>query len=386
MRHKIFLLGLLVSMISCSNKIEKKVDTTLLQDLDAQLTFFADKTSNPTEVARSFENGKYRMASIKDWTCGFPSGTMWYMYELTGDEKWRTNAADNTLKLDGLQYRTNSHDLGFMAFCSFGNAYRLTGDEKYKEVVLQASESLITRFDEKVGCIRSWDHGDWDFPVIIDNMMNLEMLFWASKVTGDQKYKKICISHADVTMENHFRDDMSSWHVVGYNPENGSVEVKQTHQGLKDDSAWGRGQAWGLYGYTVMFRETGDIKYLDLASKIAEFMLPNLPKDKVSYWDYNDPKIPDTYRDVSAAAITASALFELQSYNVDNKKVYLKTANEILASLNSDKYRAKQGENGGFLLMHSVGNMPKDSEVDVPINYADYYYLEALKRQRELLK
>lgn len=385
MKHKLFLLGLMVSLLSCSNKTEKQVKATLLQELDAQLTFFADKSSNPTAVARSFENGKYKMATIKDWTCGFPPGSMWNMYELTGDEKWKTIAADNTLKLDGMQYRTNTHDLGFMAFCSYGNAYRLTGEEKYKEVVLQASESLITRFNKKVGCIRSWDHGDWDFPVIIDNMMNLEMLFWASKVTGDPKYKEICLSHADVTMENHFRDDMSSWHVVGYNPEDGSVEVKQTHQGLKDDSAWGRGQAWGLYGYTVMFRETGDTKYLDFASKIADFMLPNLPEDKVSYWDYNDPKIPNTYRDVSAAAITASALFELQSYDVENKTMYLETANKILESLNSEKYRAKQDENGGFLLMHSLGNMPKDSEIDVPINYADYYYLEALKRQGKLL-
>lgn len=360
--------------------------TSLLQELEAQLSYFADNTNKPKEVARSFDNNEYRMASIKDWTCGFPPGTMWYMYELTGDEKWEKIATENTLKLDGVQHRTTTHDLGFMVFCSYGNAFRLTGDEKYKDVVIQASESLITRFNENVGCIRSWDHGEWDFPVIIDNMMNLEMLFWASKVTGDNKYKDICIKHADVTMANHFRDDMSSWHVVGYNPENGEVVVKQTHQGLNDDSAWGRGQAWGLYGYTVMFRETGDKKYLETAEKIANFMLPNLPKDKVSYWDYNDPKIPNTYRDVSAAAITASALFELGTYDVTNAKTYLDTANKILESLNSEKYRAQEGENGGFLLMHSVGNMPKNSEVDVPINYADYYYLEALKRQNKLLK
>jgi len=387
MKKLLFLSFLLLVLYSCNNSGNSRSEKSVLQELEAQLTYFVEKTDHPEEVARSYtEEEGYRMVSFKDWTCGFPPGTMWLMFELTGDEKWKEIATKNTLKLDGVQYRTNTHDLGFMVFCSYGNAYRLTGDEKYKEVVLQASESLITRFNENVGCIRSWDHGDWEFPVIIDNMMNLEMLFWASEVTGDPKYKDICISHADVTMKNHFRDDMSSWHVVGYNPENGNVNVKQTHQGLNDDSAWGRGQAWGLYGYTLMFRETKDSKYLELASGIADFMISNLPEDKVSYWDYNDPKIPDTYRDVSAAAITASALFELGTYEVANKEFYLDTANKILESLNSYKYRSKYAEAGGFLLKHSVGNMPKNSEVDVPINYADYYYLEALKRQGKILK
>jgi rhamnogalacturonyl hydrolase YesR len=311
---------------------------------------------------------------------------MWLMYELTGDEKWKQSAVKNTLKLDGVQYRKNTHDLGFMVFCSFGNAYRLTGDQNYRDVILTASESLFTRFNKKVGCIKSWDHGSWEFPVIIDNMMNLEMLFWASKETGNPVYKDIAVSHADVTLKNHFREDMSSWHVVDYDTITGGVKVKQTHQGYSDDSAWGRGQAWGLYGFTVMFRETGDSKYLDAATKIADFIISNLPEDKVSYWDYNDPKIPDTYRDASAAAITASALFELSTYNVEKKDFYLETASGILESLNSDKYRAKVGTNGGFLLMHSVGNKPKNSEVDVPINYADYYYMEALLREGNLIR
>ena len=373
-------------MLSACNTGEKKSEPTLLEELDAQLTYFAENTDEPDKVARNFENGEYKMVTQRDWTCGFPPGTMWQMYELTKDEKWKEWALKTTMKLDGVQHRTNTHDLGFMVFCSFGNAYLLTGDEKLKDIIIQASESLISRFNENVGCIRSWDHGDWDFPVIIDNMMNLEMLFWASKVSGDPKYKDICISHADVTIENHFREDWSSWHVVGYNPENGEVDVKQTHQGLNDDSAWGRGQAWGLYGYTVMFRETKDKKYLDVAAKIADFMISNLPEDKVSYWDYNDPKIPDTYRDVSAAAITASALLELGTYDVPNNSSYLEIANTIIESLNSKAYRAEYGTNGGFLLMHSVGHMPKNSEVDVPINYADYYYLEALKRQGKISK
>ena len=373
-------------LFSCSNTKQKE-EVNLLTQLESQLDYFAKQTDEPDKVGRSYsaEQG-YKMVTLTDWTCGFPPGSMWFMYEITKDEKWKVLATKTTMKLDGVQFRTNTHDLGFMTFCSFGNAYRLTGEENYKEIIIQASESLITRFNENVGCIRSWDHGDWEFPVIIDNMMNLEMLFWASKETNDPKYKNIAIRHADVTFKNHFREDMSSVHVVNYDTITGQVISKQTHQGYSDDSAWGRGQAWGLYGYTVMFRETGDSKYLDAAKQIADFIIANLPEDKVSYWDFNDPKIPNTNRDASAAAITASALFELATYDVAANTIYFDMANAILESLNSEKYRAKVGENGGFLLMHSVGHMPKKSEVDVGMNYADYYYLEALIRQGKILK
>ena len=373
-------------LFSCSNTKQKE-EVNLLTQLESQLDYFAKQTDEPDKVGRSYsaEQG-YKMVTLTDWTCGFPPGSMWFMYEITKDEKWKVLATKTTMKLDGVQFRTNTHDLGFMTFCSFGNAYRLTGEENYKEIIIQASESLITRFNENVGCIRSWDHGDWEFPVIIDNMMNLEMLFWASKETNDPKYKNIAIRHADVTLKNHFREDMSSVHVVNYDTITGQVISKQTHQGYSDDSAWGRGQAWGLYGYTVMFRETGDSKYLDAAKQIADFIIANLHEDKVSYWDFNDPKIPNTNRDASAAAITASALFELATYDVAANTIYFDMANAILESLNSEKYRAKVAENGGFLLMHSVGHMPKKSEVDVGMNYADYYYLEALIRQGKILK
>lgn len=383
---KTYLLFLsLFFLFSCQNQKSSKIN--LLSELDTQFGSFAKQTDIDNQVARSYsDEGGYRMVSIKDWTCGFPPGSMWLMYELTNDDWWKQQAEKTTLKLDGVQYRTNTHDLGFMVFCSFGNAYRLTGNEKYKDAVLQAAESLSTRFNETVGCIRSWDHGDWQFPVIIDNMMNLEMLFWAADQTGNEKYRNIAIRHADVTLKNHFRDDMSSVHVVDYDTITGQPIAKQTHQGYSDDSAWGRGQAWGLYGFTVMFRETQDTKYLDAAKKIAGFILANLPEDKVSYWDFNDPAIPNTYRDASAAAITASALFELATFETGNNEVYKKTADKIIESLNSAKYRAKVGTNGGFLLMHSVGHKPKNSEVDVAINYADYYYLEALKRQTKILK
>jgi len=358
----------------------------LTEQLSSQLKVLVDHIP-PEKVPRSYpdEDGGYRMVGINDWTCGFPAGSFWYMYELTGDVFWKEVALENTLKLEGVQYRTTTHDLGFMVFCSYGNAYRLIGNEEYKDVILQASESLLTRFNPTVGCLKSWDHGDWQFPVIIDNMMNLEMLFWASEVSGDPKFKEAAISHADVTLENHFRDDWSSYHVVDYDTITGEPIGKVTHQGLSDESAWGRGQAWGFYGYTMTYRETTDKKYLNVAENIAGFILENLPEDGVSYWDYNDPEIPETNRDASAAAITASALFELSVLADDGQK-YLDTANKILESLTSEKYRATDGTNGGFILKHSVGHMPKSSEVDVAINYADYYYLEALKRQQEFLK
>lgn len=385
MMKKIVIIGIIFLFAACSGNEESTSDFSVLKkELSDQLKFLVNEIPE-NEVPRSYpdEDGNIRFAGIRDWTCGFPGGSFWLMYELTGDDYWKNAAADNTEKLEGVQYRTNTHDLGFMVFCSYGNGYRLTGNENYKEIILQASESLITRFDSTVGCIRSWDHGDWEFPVIIDNMMNLEMLFWAAKETDDPKFREIAISHADKTLENHFRDDWSSVHVVDFDTLTGEVIKKETHQGLNDDSAWGRGQAWGLYGYVLTYRETRDEKYLKTAENIADFILSKLPKDMVSYWDYNDPNIPEANRDASAAAITASALYELSTYSM-KEKIYLDAADLIAESLTSEKYRAANGENAGFILMHSVGNMPKLSEVDVAINYADYYYLEALIRKQNL--
>ncbi|MFW5773984.1 MAG: glycoside hydrolase family 88 protein [Tangfeifania sp.] len=385
-KYLIILLAAFFLSSCVGNKSGMPEFSELTEQLGSQLKVLVDHT--PSEkVPRSYpdEDGGYWMVGINDWTCGFPAGSFWYMYELTGDVFWKEVALENTLKLEGVQYRTNTHDLGFMVFCSYGNAYRLTGNEDYKKVILQASESLMTRFNPTVGCIRSWDHGNWQFPVIIDNMMNLEMLFWASEVTGDPKYSDAAISHANVTIENHFRDDWSSYHVVDFDTITGQPIEKVTHQGLSDESAWGRGQAWGLYGFIMTYRETTDEKYLNVAENIAGFIMENLPEDGVSYWDYNDPDIPETNRDASAAAITASALFELSLLADDGQK-YLDAANKIVESLTSEKYRATGGTNGGFILKHSVGHKPANSEVDVAINYADYYYLEALKRQQEFFK
>ncbi len=379
---------LTVFIAACGSKQnENKAETDfpeLKNELSNQLKYLADSIPE-NKVPRSYpdKNGDIRFVGINDWTCGFPAGSFWFMYEMTNDDYWKDKAVANTEKLDGVQYRTNTHDLGFMVFCSFGNAYRITGKEEYKDVIIQASESLITRFNPKAGVIKSWDHGKWQYPVIIDNMMNLEMLFWASKETNDPKYREVAVQHANTTLKNHFRDNMSSYHVIDYDTITGNVIAKQTHQGYADESAWGRGQAWGLYGYTVCYRETKDEKYLQTAEKIADFILSNLPEDMVSYWDYNDPNIPNANRDASAAAITASALFELSTFSGKGSE-YRNAAESIVKTLTSDEYRATGGDNAGFLLKHSVGHMPNNDEVDVAINYADYYYLEALKREQNL--
>jgi rhamnogalacturonyl hydrolase YesR len=271
--------------------------------------------------------------------------------------------------------------MGFKMFSSYGNGYRLTGNEKYKEILLQSAKTLITRFNPKVGCIRSWDHSkdSWQYPVIIDNIMNLELLFWAAKESGDSTFYKIAITHANTTMKNHFRSDYSTWHVVNYDTLTGNVISRETHQGYADSSCWSRGEAWALYGYTMCYRETKSPGYLNQAKNIAAYILKNknLPEDMIPYWDYNAPNIPDEQRDASAASIMSSAFFELSSYAGAEKETYIEAAIHILKTLSSKNYLAELGKNENFILMHSVGSKPADSEVDVPLIYADYYFIEA---------
>lgn len=326
--------------------------------------------------------GDIKLIRRSDWRSGFFPGVLWYLYDFTKDNKWRTKAEEFTAPVEEEKWNAGTHDMGFKIYCSFGNGYRLTNDKKYKDIILQAARTNIKRFNPKVGCIRSWDHDadKWQYPVIIDNMMNLELLFAATKLTGDSIYYKVAVTHANTTLKNHFRADNSSYHVIDYDTITGNVRKKNTHQGYSDESAWARGQAWGLYGYTMCYRETKNPKYLVHAEKIAALILnnPTLPSDMVPYWDYNAPDIPNAPRDVSAAAITASALYELAGYS-KNGPEYKKAAGKILKSL-TEKYRAPYGTSHGFLLLHSTGNLPSKSEVDVPINYADYYYMEALLR------
>lgn len=329
---------------------------------------------------------KFKVVDAKDWTSGFYPGTLWEAYRLTGDEHLRAEAEKFTARLEGIQYYKGTHDLGFMVFCSYGQQQQTLHDAHSAEVIVEAANSLISRCDSTVGLIRSWDFGEWNYPVIIDNMMNLEMLFWTSKHTGDPKYRNVAVRHADLTMQNHFREDGSSYHVVSYN-DDGTVESRGTFQGYSDSSAWARGQGWGLYGYTMCYRETGDAKYLDHARRIASFIMnhPRTPADLIPYWDYDAPDIPDAPRDASAAAVIASALFELSTLVPEEEgRSYFERAERMLMSLSSDAYLAAKGTNGGFILRHSVGHLPAQSEIDTPLNYADYYYLEAIGRYLSL--
>jgi hypothetical protein len=343
---------------------------------------------NP-EMPRTLEGGVLKTVGPKDWTSGFFPGTLWLLSEATGDAKWRPAAVDYTRRLESIKDFRGNHDVGFMLFCSYGNAQRLSPAPEYRAVLIQGARSLCTRYRQEVGLIRSWDFGAWKYPVIIDNMMNLELLTWATRETGEPRFREIALSHADKTLANHFRPDASSYHVVDYDPADGSVRGKHTHQGFADTSAWARGQAWGLYGYTMMFRETGDPKYRDQAERIAKYIAshPRLPADGVPYWDFDAPDIPNAPRDASAAAVTASALLELSGYlEGEAGQPCYDLARRQLLSLSSPAYLAKPGTNGGFILAHSTGNKPKDSEVDVPLNYADYYFLEALLRYRRLAR
>ena len=323
--------------------------------------------------------GKLRTCDVYDWTSGFFPGSLWLAYELTGDERLLADAVDYTNKMLPATFYTGTHDLGFMVGCSYGNALRLCPNDSLKTVIIRTADNLASRFNPEIGAIRSWDFGPWNFPVIIDNMMNLELLFQASKLTGDNEYKDIAIRHADKTMACHFRPDMTSYHVVSYNPD-GSIETRQTFQGRSDESAWARGQAWGVYGYTVCYRETGDKKYLEFAQKIADMIISRVKtEDHIPLWDYDAPNLPTTPRDASAAAVTSSALFELCGYLPDGHK-YFNYAESILRSLSSPEYLAEPGTNCGFILKHSTGSLAHGSEIDVPLNYADYYYLESIKR------
>lgn len=386
----LFLTGLLCCKLINAQPLKTVVDKAL-DFSEQQSLLMARKYKNAAGVLpRSFEAGKNTISDSRWWCSGFFPGSLWYLYAHSKNPELLQYAKLYTDRVEREKYTTDNHDVGFMLYCSFGNGLRLTGQESYKEVLLTGAQSLATRYDPKVGLIRSWDHNKavWQYPVIIDNIMNLELLLWASKQSGSEKLKKIALSHADKTMLHHFRPDFSSYHVVSYDRQSGLPHKKQTHQGLADDSAWSRGQAWGLYGYTYLYRETREKRYLEQAQHIANYLInhPKMPGNFIPYWDYDAPQEATTPRDASAASIMASALVELSDFvNADTKKKYMEVVEKQIRTLASDEYTAKLGENGNFILKHSTGAFPFKSEVDAPLTYADYYYLEALSRLKSRL-
>lgn len=353
----------------------------------------ADKlASQPDRLPKTMKpDGSLETCNADWWVSGFFPGQLWYLYEYSGDETLKNWAENYTQRVADQQFTTDNHDVGFMIFCSFGNAYRITGDEKYLPAIENASKSLSTRFSPLTQCIRSWDTHSWNSPwqyaVIIDNMMNLELLEWSARKFKEPRFAEIARTHANTTIRNHFRPDGSSFHVISYDTITGEPHAKHTAQGFSHESAWARGQAWGLYGFTMMFRETGDSVYLEQSVKIADFLVnhPRLPDDKIPYWDFDAPNIPDALRDASAGAIMCSALLELYRYvDPDRSKLYFNIAGQQLNTLCSDPYLSKVGENANFILKHGVGHLPNKSEVDVPLTYADYYFVEAMMRYRAL--
>lgn len=408
---RLFLATMLISGFSaCSTQktphkmlsLDRNFVETELKDASKQIKYLAASIEE-SDIPTTFSNGKHVNWGTSWWCSGFYPGTVLYLYEYTKDPELLSEAKRKLKYLEKEKNNTTTHDLGFMLYCSFGNALRITGDSTaYKNILIKGAESLSTRYKDVTKTIRSWDGGKnwdgqpWTYPVIIDNMMNLEFLTQASKISGNKKFYDIAVTHANTTIKNHFRKDYSSYHVVDYNDKTGSIVGKKTAQGAFDESAWSRGQSWALYGYLTMYRDTNDKRYLELARNIAQFYInhPNLPADLIPYWDMDQNKLTQDnkyykqrdLRDVSTASIMASAFLELSLY-VDKKEsqFYITKAEKMLQSLASKPYKADYKEAGGYILKHSVGSIPHKTEVDVPLTYADYYYVEALIRYMRML-
>lgn len=400
MKTKNLLAGLgLCLLAACSGSKEELNVDKALDYCDAQVrrtltelkggNGSIDYTLMPRNIMDSLTTWHCRKATKDEWCSGFWPGILWYDYEATGDERIKVEAEKFTSSLKFLsETPAFDHDLGFLIYCSYGNGYRLTQNPEYKQVILNTADTLATLFNPRVGTILSWPRNVEMFGghnTIMDNLINLEMLFWAAKNGGNPYLSDIAIAHADKTMKYQFRPDYTSYHVAVYDTLTGDFLRGCTHQGYADNTMWARGQAWGIYGYTTIYRETKDIRYLDFVQKITDVYLEKLPEDYVPYWDFDDPSIPDAPRDASAAAIVASALLELSGYlPVEKATEYKDAAIKMLTSLSSDKYQS--GKSKPSFLLYSTGHWPAGSEIDASIIYADYYYIEALLRLKKMQK
>ncbi|PQV48956.1 unsaturated chondroitin disaccharide hydrolase [Jejuia pallidilutea] len=369
--------GLQTSKVLQSNVVKLKEVVKTLSDAD----------SFPRNIKK--DKTDWDFVGVEDWCSGFWPGVLWYAYEASNDPEMKAEAMRFTAPLKTIAYSSaRNHDIGFMVYCSYGNGYRLTGNEAYKDVLLSAADTLATLYSPKVGTILSWPSQmhKFKYNTIIDNMMNLELLFWAAKNGGDTSLHDIAVSHAQQTMEHIVRKDSAVYHVGSFDEDTGEFLKGYTHQGYADESMWARGQGWGVYGFAVAYRETGDKAFLETSKKLADHFLNRLPKDGIPYWDFDDPNIPEAPKDASAAAVVACGLFELVNLVEDKelKAKYFKAAKDLVSTLSSSEYLS--GDKNQALLLHSTGHYPKNSEIDVPIVYADYYYMEALLRLKNLEK
>jgi hypothetical protein len=390
-KFSVLLIGFTALFICCksnSSQSEKEKNTSIDPLLSVRYSKFLKYPPDSLSFPRSYNLKKSSINKVpsKDWTSGFYAGNLWQLFEITNNKKYKELAETWTSFIEKEKYNNKTHDMGFKVFSSFGKGLKHTKSKEYEAIILKSSETLITRYNDTVKSIRSWDFNKerWKFPVIIDNMMNLEMLFEATKISGDSTFHKIAINHANTTLKNHFREDNSTFHVVDYNPSSGKVRMKVTHQGYSDNSVWARGQAWAIYGYTMAYRYTKNKNYLKQAEATANFYLKhkNLPEDGVPYWDFKAPNIPNESRDVSASAIIASALVEL--FEFTKNEDYLNYSKKLINSLKSKKYILSETVNAPFILNHSFGDWSKRSEMDEPIVYADYFFLETLIRLKEI--
>lgn len=382
-------------MAACSPKTQQSDTAFVAEALDycvyqtersLEMLMPYDYMMSPRNIAPGDSVWHQRPVSKELWTEGFWPGILWYAYEYSQDESILEAAKGYTEVLEFLSEQpAYDHDLGFIMFCSYGNGYRLTGDERYKDIIVATAERLAELYNPAVGTMLSWPREVPTFGghnTIMDNMINLETLFWAAENGGRPELRDIAIAHADTTMKYHFREDGSCYHVAVYDAETGEFMRGCTHQGYADDTMWARGQSWAIYGYTMCYRFTKDPRYLDFACKVTDVYLKGLPEDMVPYWDFNDPMIPNTSKDASAAAVVASALIELSGYvGGDKGQQYLDDAKAMLESLHSN-YRS--GDINPSFLLHSTGHRPAGSEIDYSIIYADYYYIEALLRLKNL--
>lgn len=395
LRNLLIALGFATIAVACSQPKQEQTFNEVSeltycdQQLKRTLAEIGDTTMIPRNIADDATSWKLVPVNIGEWTVGFWPGILWYDYENTNEEKMKAHAIHYTELLAPLTLLpAYDHDLGFQIFCSYGNAYRLTGNEQYKQVVLNAADTLATLFNPKVGTILSWprevEPRNWPHNTIMDNMINLEMLFWASKNGGSKELYDIAVAHATTTMNHHFRPDGSNYHVAVYDTTDGHFIKGVTHQGYADNTMWARGQAWAIYGYTLVYRETKDEKFLRFAEKITDIYLKRLPEDYVPFWDFDAPDIPNEPRDASSAAIVASALLELSQLldNPTKAAEYKEAAEKMLENLSSAQYQSRKSKPS--FLLHSTGHWPNQSEVDAAINYADYYYIEALIRLKKM--
>lgn len=386
----IFFIGFTILFSNCksnskrANKKDSSIDSLLQARYYKLLAYPVDSLAFPRSY--NIKADKIKKVPSRDWTSGFYAGNLWQIYEITNNTKFKDLAEKWTAFIEKEKYNNKTHDMGFKVFCSFGQGLKHTQNKTYENIIIKSAQTLITRYNDNVKSIRSWDFNKevWNFPVIIDNMMNLELLFEATKISGDSIYHKIAINHANTTLKNHFREDNSTFHVVDYNPNSGKTRMKVTHQGYSDDSVWARGQAWAIYGYTMVYRYTKDKRYLQQAEATANFYLNHkkLPEDGVPYWDFKAPNIPNESRDVSASVVIASACVEL--FKFTKNEDYLNYSKKLIRNLKSEKYLLAITINAPFILNHSFGDWSKRHEMDEPIVYADYYFLETLRRLNKL--